>query len=128
MKSVGCPVGDRHVVVREEDWDQLLNILHQGGGSHPATFSLAERMPLAMDHYLITEDDVFGAQGMFAYAACIHSAVEYTAVAGLSLMTQEQEDHLTGMAMEITNTATRWMERRKARHDAGQPNTLRVPD
>lgn len=112
---------DKYTVIKTEDWAAALMSLHLAGQDSLAT----ELATSAVEegYFVIRSTDVFGAQGLFSYAANIRTAVEFTEATGLSVMTDEVRDALLDLANELVMTGCDWQEAHSS-HNA----TAKIPD
>lgn len=105
-------LSEKYVVVKTEDWVALTTALQTGRCEEALQHACSA--PLAGDYFVIREQDVFGAQGLYAYAANIRTAVEFTQSTGLSVMTQATERHLMDLADDLVETGAVWQERQQS--------------
>jgi hypothetical protein len=102
-------LSDKYVVIKADRWGELLMSLDLAGQGALAETAAAQA-PIDGDYFVIRDQDVFAAQGLFAYASNIRTAVEFTQTVGLSVMTDEVRDRLLDLANELVDTACSWME------------------
>jgi hypothetical protein len=113
---------DKYVVLKAEDWTEALLGL-QLAGHEEAVIELARSTVKEGSYFVIRDSDVFGAQGLFSYAANIRTAVEFTEATGLSVMTDDVRDRLMELANDLVSIGCDWMENVHARNA-----TAKIPD
>lgn len=102
-------LSDKYVVVSTEDWAAMVQALQTGRNDD--ALHIATSAPVSGDYYVIREGDVLASQGLYSYAGNIRTAVEFTQCSGLSVMTEETQQQLTGLADDLMETGALWYER-----------------
>lgn len=105
-------LSENYVVVETPAWGALQQAL--AVGDIEAARLIATEAPVSGDYHVIREDDVLAAQGLYAYAATIRTAVEFTQASGLSVMLQETEDALNDLADDLMETGACWQSHQQA--------------
>lgn len=102
-------LGEKYKVIKTEDWAIFQAHLHSQG-----QFALLEhsnQLEINGEYFVVREQDVFAPAGLYAYASNIRTALEFSEVSGLTLISDETKERLNELADLLVSMAQQWQQR-----------------
>lgn len=114
-------LNEKYAVLKRNEYEEIVGLLEASGRPDLAN-ALADTQ-IRGDFFVIREHDVFGAQGLYAYAANIRSSMEFTEATGFSIVPDHVADSMDSLCETLVTTAQEW-------DDAKSKGTVasRIPD
>jgi hypothetical protein len=100
----------KYIVIKKQDWENAIDRLGVG-----TDLAYMETLPIEGGYFVVREQDVFAPAGLYAYAANIHSAIEFQDTLGPSVMEEEVRERLMVLADELATMADKWKTDRSSK-------------
>lgn len=100
----------KYHVIKIEDWEETV-----APQLDEADAVLVENGFISGEFFVVRDQDVFAPAGLYAYAANIHSAIEFQDTLGPSVMEEDVRERLLVLADELTTLAEKWKANRTSK-------------